>query len=567
MLFSRSPMSLRSATRTSLFCAAGLTATLATLLLASAAGAAPRAQRPNILLILADDMGFSDLGSYGGEIYTPNIDRLAAQGVRFTDFHTSAYCAPTRGMLMTGADNHVVGFGNMAELLADNQIGKPGYEGALNGRAPTVAAILNKAGYHTYMAGKWHLGKSKDKLPAAQGFEESVVLAEGGADNFEKKSYTPGYAAVHFYEGTNEIDLPEDFYSTKFYTDKLLGYIDKNLADKKPFFAYLAFQAVHQPHQAPENFIHRYDNVYDKGWAAIRNIRYQRQTELGIMPGGLDLNAAGQPDWSALSGEEKKVAAKRMAVYAGMVEYMDMSVGRLVDHLKDKGLLDNTVVLFLSDNGGESAELRKMFPAYYEKNFDLSYDRIGLKGSYSEYGPGWAGASMTPFANYKGSASEGGIRAPLIIRYPKTIPIDQTTDKLASVVDVVPTILDFAGVPPSRAGRTNLAGASMVPLITGRSPKLHDGDTVAQEVAGGSAVFQGDYKLVRNAPPLGDFKWRLYNVKLDPSESKDIAADNPKLVEALQNAYAEYVRKNGVVEAPPDYSIDGALKKNMERKK
>ncbi len=544
----------------------GILASLASAFLGAPADAAPRSQRPNILLILADDMGYSDVGAYGGEIYTPSIDRLAAQGVRFTNFHTSAYCAPTRSMLMTGADNHVVGLGNMTELLADNQIGKPGYEGSLNGRAPTVATTLSKAGYHTYMAGKWHLGKSKDKLPASQGFEESVVLAEGGADNFEKKSYTPGYASVHFYEGTNEIDPPEDFYSTKFYTDKLLGYIAKNASDKKPFFAYLAFQAVHQPHQAPENFIQRYAHTYDAGWPAIRDIRYQRQVELGIMPAGLDLNAAGQPNWNALSPEEKKVSSRRMAAYAGMVEYMDMSVGRIVDRLKEKGLLDNTVIIFLSDNGGESAELQKMFPGYYQKNFDLSYDRIGLKGSYSEYGPGWAGVSIIPLANYKGSASEGGIRAPLVIRYPRSIPIDQTTDKLASVVDLVPTILDFAGVLPSRAG-TPLPGISMLPLIMGRSSKLHDGGVVAQEVAGGSAVFQGDYKLVRNAPPLGDFKWRLYDIKRDPAETKDISAESPELVETLQNAYTDYVRKNGVIEAPPDYSIDGALKRNMSRKK
>ncbi len=540
---------------------------LALVFVVAAAHAAPQSQRPNILLILADDMGYSDAGAYGGEIYTPSIDRLASQGVRFTNFHTSAYCAPTRSMLLTGADNHIVGLGNMTELLADNQIGKPGYEGALNGRAPTVATTLRKAGYHTYMAGKWHLGKSKDKLPASQGFEESVVLLEGGADNFEKKSYTPGYAAVHFYEGTDEIELPEDFYSTKFYTDKLLSYIDKNAGDKKPFFGYLAFQAVHQPHQAPENFIHRYDHVYDSGWSAIRDTRYQRQVEIGIMPVGLDVDAAGAPDWNKLSPEEKKTASRRMAAYAGMVEYMDMSIGRIVDHLKDKGLLDNTVIIFMSDNGGESAELQKMFPEYYKKNFDLSYDRIGLKGSYSEYGPGWAGVSMTPFANYKGSASEGGIRAPLVVRFPKTVQIGQTSDKLASVVDVVPTILDFAGVLPARANAGNLAGESLTRLLAGKPSQLHDDDIVAQEVAGGSAVFKGDYKLVRNAPPFGDSQWRLYNLKLDPGETKDLSAENAKLVETLQSAYADYVRKNGVVETPPDYSIDGALKSNMSRKK
>ncbi|HYA79924.1 MAG TPA: arylsulfatase [Methylocystis sp.] len=546
----------------------GLLAAVTFVFLAVASGVAEAGPKPNILLILADDLGYSDLGAYGGEIYTPNIDRLAAQGIRFTNFHTSAYCAPTRSMLMTGADNHIVGLGNMSELLADNQLGKPGYEGALNGRAPTIATTLRKAGYHTYMAGKWHLGKTKDKLPVSQGFEESVVLAEGGADNFEKKSYTPGYATVHFYEGSNEIELPQDFYSTKFYTDRLVDYIDKNAKDGKPFFGYLAYQAVHQPHQAPDDFIRRYEHAYDSGWAAIRATRYQRQVELGLAPPGLELRAPpGSPDWNALTPEDKRLNAKRMSVYAGMVEYMDMSVGRIVEHLKAKGLLDNTVIIFLSDNGGESAELGRMFPDYYAKNFDLSYDRMGQKGSYSEYGAGWASVSMTPFSNYKGSASEGGIHAPLLIRYPKAFRIDRTTDSFASVLDVVPTIMNLASALPRRGTRTDLAGATMAPLLLGKSDGLHDGDVVSQEVAGGAAVFNGDFKLMRNPPPFGDMKWRLYNIRLDPGESRDIAAENPKVVEALQAAYADYVRKNGVVEVPGDYSIDGQLKKNMARKK
>ena len=526
------------------------------------------APRPNILLILADDMGYSDVGSYGGEIYTPNIDRLAAQGIQFTNFHTSAYCAPTRSMLMTGADNHIVGLGNMSELLADNQFGKPGYEGSLNGRAPTIATTLRNAGYHTYMAGKWHLGKQLDKLPVSQGFEESIVLAEGGADHWEKKSYTPGYAKVHFYEGANEVDLPDDFYSTKFYTDKLLDYIDKNATDKKPFFGYLAYQAVHQPHQSPEDFTRRYEHAYDAGWSVIRDIRYRRQVELGIEPAGLDPAASFRaPDWNALNSDDKRLNSKRMAVYAGMVEYMDMSIGHVVDHLKAKGLLDNTVILFLSDNGGESAELMKMFPDYYAKNFDLSYERLGQKGSYSEYGPGWAGVSMTPLSNFKGSASEGGIRAPLIIRYPDRFGMDRKSDALASVLDVVPTIMDLAGVLPRRGQRDVLSGSTMVPLLSGKADSVHGGDAIAEEVAGGSAVLRDDFKLVRNAPPFGDMKWRLYNLRLDPSESKDISAENPRMVETLRAAYAEYVKKNGVVEVPDDYTVDGQLKKNMARAK
>ena len=302
---------------------------------------------------------------------------------------------------MTGADNHIVGLGNMSELLADNQFGKPGYEGSLNGRAPTIATTLRNAGYHTYMAGKWHLGKQLDKLPVSQGFEESIVLAEGGADHWEKKSYTPGYAKVHFYEGANEVDLPDDFYSTKFYTDKLLDYIDKNATDKKPFFGYLAYQAVHQPHRPPRispadtNTLMTRVGRTSVTFAIVGKWIWDRA-------GGLNAAASFRaPDWNALNSDDKRLNSKRMAVYAGMVEYMDMSIGRVVDHLKAKGLLDNTVILFLSDNGGESAELMKMFPDYYAKNVDLSYERLGQKGSYSEYGPRWAGASMTPLSNFE----------------------------------------------------------------------------------------------------------------------------------------------------------------------
>ncbi|WP_180982535.1 arylsulfatase [Methylocella silvestris] len=530
------------------------------------AGPGHCAGRPNILLILVDDMGYSDLGSYGGEIYTQNIDELAAQGFRFTNFHTSAFCAPTRSMLLTGQDNHKAGLGNMSELLADNQRGQPGYEGFLNGQ-PTIAALLRADGYHTYMAGKWHLGKSADKLPVAQGFEESVVLAEGGGDNFENKSYTPGYASLHYYEGAKPIDLPKDFYSTQFYTDKMLGYIDAHANDGSPFFGYLAFQAVHQPHQAPTDFIERYAHVYDAGWTAIGDVRRRRQLEIGLLPPGAREPTPAGPDWSALSDDEKRMAAKRMAVYAGMVEYVDMSVGRIVEHLRAKNLLDDTIILFLSDNGGESAELMKMFPDYYAKNFDLSYERLGQKGSYSEYGPGWASVSMTPFSNFKGSAAEGGVRAPLIIRYPQKFAVGRTSGAFLSVADITPTLLELAGARAPSADPKAFLGVSMVPLLTQKADDLRAGATFAQEVAGGAAVYGGDYKLVRNAPPFGDFKWRLYDLKKDPTESIDLSGQDPQRVDALRAAYADYVRANGVVEVPDDYAVDAQLKKNMQRGK
>ena len=394
----------------------------------SAANAAKAAEPPNILLILADDMGYSDASPYGGEIFTPNIARLANQGMMLTDFHVAAYCAPTRSMLMTGVDNHIVGLGNMAELLSDNQAGQPGYEGYLNGRAATIATILHNAGYHTYMAGKWHLGKTPDSIPAAQGFEQSVGVLEGGADNWENKSYSPGYKSVHFFDGRKELQLPPDFYSSAFYADRMISDIDQGAADGKPFFGYLAFQAVHQPHQAPANFTARYISTYAAGWSEISLFRYERQVELGIMPAGLTMTRPAEvDDWNTLSPDEKRMDAKRMAVYAGMLEYMDMSIGRVLNHLQAKGMLDNTVVVFMSDNGGEAAKLQSYFPDYYAKNFDLSYEHLGEKGSYSEVRT-WLGLHLHDAVQEFQRVSGGGWRAGAVCH-----PLSGSRDRRRSV--------------------------------------------------------------------------------------------------------------------------------------
>ena len=504
---------------------------VAALVLSLACEPASAGGRPNILLILADDMGYSDASPYGSEIFTPNIARLADQGVMFSDFHVAAYCAPTRSMLLTGVDNHIVGLGNMIELAADNQRGKPGYEGYLNGRAATLATLLRSAGYHTFMAGKWHLGKTPDTTPAAQGFDESVGVLEGGADNWENKSYSPGYRSVHFFDGGKELVLPADFYSSKFYADRMIGYIDANAGDGKPFFGYLAFQAVHQPHQAPADVTARYLSTYQAGWSAISQFRYARMIDLGLMPPGLTMSRpAVVQDWNALSPDEQRMNAKRMAVYAGMLEYMDLSIGRVIDHLRSKGLLDNTVVVFMSDNGGEAARLQPMFPEYYSKNFDLSYERLGEKGSYSEYGPGWAAASMTPFSNFKGSAAEGGVRAPFIIRYPGRVPQGGRSDQFAYVLDVVPTLLDLAGVATRPADQAPLTGHSMVDLLAGKTTQIHAASkSIGYEAAGGSAVYRGDYKLVRSVPPYGDGKWRLYDLRTDPTNPMTSRPHSPIL--------------------------------------
>ena len=540
---------------------------IALFLLTSLPLAVAQEKRPNILVIVADDMGWSDAGTYGGEIFTPNINRLANQGYQFLNFHVGSMCAPTRSMLMTGVDNHVVGLGNMVELLSDNQRDKPGYEGKLNDRAVTIATVLHDAGYHTYMAGKWHLGYTKETLPASRGFEQSFILAQGGADNYENKSYTPVYPKAYFFEGLNEAKLPPNFYSSQFYTDKMIGWIDSNLSDGKPFFGYLSYQAVHQPLQVPDEYTQRYLSTYDAGWNRMKEFRYQRQVEMGIMPSGMKLTTPKLiPDWSSLPADERRKDAKSMAVYAGMLEYMDMSIGRVMQHLKDKGVLDNTIVIFMSDNGGEATELTSNFPEYYAKNFDMSYERMGQKGSYVEIGPPWANLSMTPFWSFKSSASEGGVRAPFIISYPKAIPMGQRTDAFAGVIDIVPTLLQFANVKPA-SNSAPLSGQSMVSLLTGASTQVYPGDiSVSQELAGGAAIYQGDYKLVRNIPPYGDRKWHLYNLRADPMESKDLSSSEPERVKAMLQGYSEYVKKNGVIEVPDDYDIVVQAKKNAALK-
>jgi arylsulfatase A-like enzyme len=256
---------------------------------------------PNFIIVLLDDTGYADFGAYGSEINTPNIDRLAQNGVQFSNYHTPATCSPTRSMLLTGVDNHLTGMGNMIEIMADNQFDQPGYEGYMSDSVVTLPRLLKDAGYHTYMAGKWHLGKTKDSLPAARGFERSIALMESGADNFEKKSYLPMYDFVHFYEGFEQVDLPEDFYSTRYYIDRTIEYIGKDHADGKPFFAYVSLQAQHYPLQAPEEYIDKYRGVYDVGYDEIRAKRYTRQVEKGLMPAGKKLRPiAGAKPWKSL---------------------------------------------------------------------------------------------------------------------------------------------------------------------------------------------------------------------------------------------------------------------------
>ncbi|MEP1594852.1 MAG: arylsulfatase, partial [Halieaceae bacterium] len=471
------------------------------------------ASRPNIVFILADDLGYTDIAPYGSEVNTPTLSALAERGVRFTNYHTAANCAPARAMLLTGVDNHLAGVPNIPEMLAPEQRAHAHYQGVLGDNVVTVATLLEDAGYHTYMAGKWHLGATPDKRPSSRGFQRTVALMDSGADNWEQRPYIPLYDDANWFADGERISLPEDFYSSRFLIDKTIEFIDSNLKDGKPFFAYVPFQAVHIPVQAPQEYIDKYMGVYDSGWDSLRNQRLEQAVELGIVPPDTAMvDMATTDDWDALSQQRKRYEAKRMAVYAGMIEAMDFHIGRLVEYLKSQGQYENTIFIFTSDNGSEgSGPADPMaFPVNLgpgRLGYQLDYDRLGLKGSYNTISPSFASAAASPLSFYKFYTGEGGMRVPLIIAGKPVSQAAELNPAFIWATDITPTILSMAGVaqPGERyAGRPVLPmiGRDLTPLLTGEADRVYsEDDAVGYELTGHAVLFQGDYKLVVNQPP------------------------------------------------------------------
>jgi arylsulfatase len=320
-------------------------------------------RRPNVVLIVTDDMGYADIGSFGGEIATPNIDALADDGVRFTNFYTHASCSPTRSMLLSGVDTHINGLGNMSEWTAPNQRGVPGYEGNLNHDVATLPELLKQSGYHTYMVGKWHMGKDPDKIPAARGFERDFSLLDGGGNYWGMTNVSANSPRLVFTEdGRYLTSLPDDYYATRTYTDKMIDYIESNRNDGKPFFAYVAHQAPHDPYHLPRDARNRHVAQYDKGWDALRRERLDRQIELGIMPADTQLSERMWfvPDPTMLAAMPRAVLGKKMELYADIVVNLDSHIGRLVDYLKDIGEYDNTIFIVFGDNGAEGTRSARM---------------------------------------------------------------------------------------------------------------------------------------------------------------------------------------------------------------
>ncbi|TDP63485.1 arylsulfatase [Roseateles toxinivorans] len=533
-------------------------------LLAACAGAvAAQPQRPNIVLLLADDWGFSDVGAFGGEIATPHLDELARRGMRFSNFHVTASCSPTRAMLLTGVDNHRNGVGNMRETIPQSHVGKPGYLSVLDRNVVTVASLLRDGGYRTYVAGKWHVGKEPHNLPPARGFDRSLVQGDSGSDNWETgKRYLDLTDRVYWYEDGKETVMPADFYSSQFYVDKTIEYLKADAAQAKPFFAYIGFQSNHIPLQAPAEFIAKYRGFYKNGWAALRQARRDKAVALGLVPASTQLApVATTTDWDALSDADKAYQARRMEVYAAMAEAMDFHVGRLVAHLKATGAYDNTVFLFLSDNGAEGSDPYAVTLGrwWLDRNYRRDIDSLGAKGAYTVIGPSWGSAATSPLSTYKFYAGEGGLRVPLIVAGVPGMPANRIQPDFTHVSDIVPTLLDLAGV--ARPGTTYqgrpvepLTGTSLLPALTGAAGPVHGPDEpIGYELSGNQALFKGDLKLVKNLPPLGDGQWHLYDIRQDPGETRDLQQQRPEAFRAMQADYAAYAKANGVLPMPEGY--------------
>ncbi len=514
--------------------------------------------RPNILVIVADDMGYSDIGPFGGEIATPTLDALAEEGLRLTNFHVLASCSPSRSVLLSGMDNHLAGLGTMSEMLSKENKGQPGYEGYLNHRVASLPEVLRADGYRTYMVGKWHLGHDADTLPSARGFDETFVLEGGGGSHYaDSKWVTPTVPVLYRRNGKEVRSLPADFYSTKNYTDALVEWIKRDKDADQPFFAYLSYTAPHDPLQAPSEYIKKYKGVYDSGWDVLREKRLQNLKQLGIVDKGAKPfpRLTSVAAWDEVSVKDRALAARDMEVYAAMVDYMDGQIKRVFDQLKAAGKYDNTLIIFMSDNGANGSSVAKypgQTPEYLEK-FDNSLENRGLKNSLIDMGPGWAQASMSPSRMFKGNTSEGGIRSPSLVKMPgANVNAGDINHSFYHIRDIMPTLLDAAGViAPRKIGNRDvlpIQGKSVLGLFSGKSQTAYEGaDEIGYELFGQKAYFSGDWKVLWMPEPVGIGEWELFNLKADPAEMNDLSEKYPKRLVDLVSRWEQYKKDNGVL--------------------
>ena len=518
--------------------------------------AAAESGRPNIILIVADDLGYADLGVYGGDIETPNIDALAASGMLFTQFHTAPMCAPTRAMLMSGNNNHVAGMGRQGKTgISGNPM--PGYENSLSDRIVPFPQLLQKAGYDTYTVGKWHLGYDVETSAHAAGFSRSFNLLQGGGTHFDAKGFAPGGSTYR--DGPDLAEYPVGRYSTDFYTDKLIEYIEADKDNGQPFFAFAAYTSPHWPLQVPDEYLDLYAGRYDDGYDSLRERRFDSLKEAGIIPLDAPLpprNPAITP-WEELSADEQNFESRMMELYASMVDNLDDHVGRLIEYLKQNDLYDNTLIVFMADNGAAAEDFFNVgldhedanLGVYLRANFDNSYEKMGTAESFLSYGPQWAEAGSAPFQRHKGYTREGGIVAPMIISGKGVAASGVIDTTYSTVMDLAPTFLEIAGATyPDDGSVEPMLGESMQDFLAGKSDAIHDDDyTTILSHKGRAYVRRGPWKIVTTEYPFDESKFELYDVVADPGEINNLAQSEPEKFAELLNIWRTERLNLGIV--------------------
>lgn len=515
-------------------------------------------KRPNILLLVADDLGYSDLGSFGGEINTPNIDQLANSGAKLTNFVAAPTCSPTRAMIMSGTYNHRAGLGAMAEWTAKNQKDKPGYEGYLNDSVVSLPMLLRDSGYSTFIAGKWHLGMKPDQGPDKRGFDKSFVMLPGAGDHFSDRGVHKGIPIVPYRENGKEVSLPDNFYSTEFYTDKAIEYIDSTIAKSNPFFGYVAYTAPHWPLQVPKKYSDKYLGKYDAGYESIRSQRLKNLVKQGILSPDVVPHSGSVcfDEWSELPEQKQRYQARLMEIYAGMVDALDENIGRIIQHLEDIDELDNTVIVFLSDNGADARPPLgiKLEAEYVAKEYDNKLNNLGKENSFVSYGGPWALVGSTPFRSHKGRPSEGGIRVPAIVRFPSLIKEKTILREFMSVMDLMPTFLDLAGTSHPGVeykGRKiwPVEGKSLLPYLGGEESVVHSKPLYGFSIHKRQGLQVGDWKIIQLSE-ITKPSWELYNLASDPGETENLAHKLPERLQAMISEWEKFTDTGIIVSGP-----------------
>lgn len=527
------------------------------MILSGAAQAAHSSTHPNIIVIIADDMGYSDISPFGGEIPTPNLQAMADRGLRMSQYYTSPMSAPARSMLLTGNSNQQAGMGGM--WWYENTLGKEGYELRLTDRVTTMAERFKDAGYNTMMAGKWHLGFVPGATPKDRGFTHSFALMGGGASHFSDALPLGTVEAFHtFYtENGKKTALPADFYSSAAYASKINTWIRETPAEQ-PFFAWLAFTAPHDPLQAPDEWIKRFRGKYEQGYAEVYRQRIARLKALGIIHDDTPLPKLDlEKEWEALTPEQQKYTAKVMQVYAAMIANMDAQIGTVMETLKQTGRDKNTLVLFLTDNGANAGgQMHYASKPEYWKQFDNRYENVGRRGSFVSEGPTWANISDAPYANYhKTTSGQGGINTDFIISGPGIKHPGKIDTATMAVYDVAPTLYEFAGIDATRP----LGDKPTLPMIGISFKRYLTGETATPprrefgvELHNQAAWVEGEWKLrrlVKEGAQAEEAPWGLFNLKSDPLETRDLAARYPDKVASMRQHYEDFARRTLVTHA------------------